>query len=138
VTVRDLFNAARGDGHTPVEADNWMDAVTTKSDAVDTHNHDGAYEPSGAVVTHNTATTSVHGIADTANLIVEGDSRLDDARTPTAHDHDGRYYTETEMDALLAAKATAVGLTTIEVVTEANYPASPTAGTLYVVLPDTP
>jgi hypothetical protein len=40
VTVRDLFNAARGDGHTPVEADNWMDAVTTKSDAVDTHHHD--------------------------------------------------------------------------------------------------
>jgi hypothetical protein len=32
--------------------------------------------------THTNATTSVHGIADTADIIIEGDSRLTDARTP--------------------------------------------------------
>ena len=31
--------------------------------------------------------TNVHGIADTDDLILEGDSRLSDARTPTAHSH---------------------------------------------------
>jgi microcystin-dependent protein len=31
------------------------------------------------------------------------DPSLTDARTPTAHDHDARYYTEAEVDALIAA-----------------------------------
>lgn len=35
--------------------------------------------------THISATTSVHGIADTANLVLTNDSRLTDARSPTAH-----------------------------------------------------
>lgn len=34
---------------------------------------------------HVAATTSVHGIADTGALIVEGDARLSDARTPLPH-----------------------------------------------------
>lgn len=34
---------------------------------------------------HEAATTTVHGIADTAALIVEGDPRLSDPREPTAH-----------------------------------------------------
>ena len=33
------------------------------------------------------------------------DPRLSNARTPTAHTHDDRYYTETETDALLSGKA---------------------------------
>jgi hypothetical protein len=33
------------------------------------------------------------------------DPRLSDARTPTAHDHDTRYYTETEVDTALSGKA---------------------------------
>lgn len=34
---------------------------------------------------HEADTAGIHGIANTANLIVEGDSRLTNARTPTAH-----------------------------------------------------
>jgi microcystin-dependent protein len=36
--------------------------------------------------------------------VVTTDSRLSDSRTPTAHTHDDRYYTETEMNTLLAGK----------------------------------
>jgi hypothetical protein len=42
---------------------------------------------SGQIATHNSATTSVHGIANTANLVLTSDSRLSDARTPTSHTH---------------------------------------------------
>lgn len=42
----------------------------------------------------------------TAGTVCQGnDSRLSDARTPTAHTHDDRYYTETEVNNLLAGKA---------------------------------
>ena len=34
---------------------------------------------------HEADTTSIHGIANTANLVLTNDSRLSDARTPTAH-----------------------------------------------------
>lgn len=34
---------------------------------------------------HANATTSVHGISNTANLVYTSDSRLSDARTPTSH-----------------------------------------------------
>ena len=39
----------------------------------------------GNLDSHTGATTSVHGIANTADLIIEGDSRLTDARTPLSH-----------------------------------------------------
>jgi hypothetical protein len=39
----------------------------------------------GDLTTHEGLTTSVHGISDTADLVYTGDSRLSDARTPTAH-----------------------------------------------------
>lgn len=54
------------------------------------------------IATHSADTTAVHGIADTSTLIVEGDARLTNARTPTTHTHDDRYYTETEADARFA------------------------------------
>lgn len=38
-----------------------------------------------AVTVHEADTTSVHGIANTANLVLTSDGRLSDARTPTAH-----------------------------------------------------
>ena len=44
-------------------------------------------EVDGKITTHNSATTSVHGIANTANLVLTNDSRLADSRTPTAHTH---------------------------------------------------
>lgn len=35
------------------------------------------------------------------NKVNTNDSRLSDARTPTAHTHDDRYYTETEVNIIL-------------------------------------
>ena len=50
------------------------------------------YDPAGSasavagnLSSHESATTTVHGISDTANLVYTSDSRLSDARTPTAH-----------------------------------------------------
>lgn len=43
------------------------------------------YEALGAVAAHSSATMGVHGIADTAALVLTGDARLSNARTPTAH-----------------------------------------------------
>lgn len=51
---------------------------------------------------HAGDTTAVHGIADTAALILEGDSRLTNARTPTAHTH--AQADVTGLTAALAAK----------------------------------
>lgn len=42
-------------------------------------------EVADAVEAHRGDTTNVHGIADTAGVVLTGDSRLSDARTPTAH-----------------------------------------------------
>jgi len=38
-------------------------------------------------------------------IVVTDDPRLSDARSPTAHDHDERYYTESETDTLLSGKS---------------------------------
>lgn len=50
------------------------------------------YDPAGSasavagdLSSHESATTSVHGITNTADLVVTTDPRLSDARTPTAH-----------------------------------------------------
>ena len=54
--------------------------------------------------TKNTAHNKNFGTA--AGTVCAGDdSRLSDARTPLSHNHDDRYYTETETDTLLATKA---------------------------------
>lgn len=54
-----------------------------------TSSHTHPYDPAGTAVglisAHEADTTSVHGILNTANLIVESDSRLSNSRTPTAH-----------------------------------------------------
>lgn len=51
--------------------------VTTNESNIDTTENN--------LATHEAATTTVHGIADTSQLITEGDPRLTDAREPTAH-----------------------------------------------------
>lgn len=52
--------------------------------------------------TKNTAFNKNFGT--TADTVCQGnDARLSDARTPTAHTHDDRYYTESEVDALITA-----------------------------------
>lgn len=42
-------------------------------------------DAAAAIATHDADTTSVHGIADTSTLVLTGDARLSNARTPTAH-----------------------------------------------------
>ena len=44
-------------------------------------------------------------VADIAGFVETDDSRLSDARPPTAHTHDDRYFTEAEVTAALATKA---------------------------------
>ena len=44
-----------------------------------------------------------------ANYVQTTDSRLSDARTPLPHNHDERYYTETEMNSKLSAKVNEPG-----------------------------
>ena len=57
------------------------------------------------VTEHKADTTDVHGIPNTADLVLTTDPRLGDARTPTVHNHDDRYFTETEVTQALADKA---------------------------------
>lgn len=47
------------------------------------------------------------GDAASGEVVKGDDSRLSDARTPTAHTHDDRYYTEAEVDSALGGKANA-------------------------------
>ena len=51
-----------------------------------------------------TTTGKVHPDAVQGTAVITTDSRLSDARTPVAHTHDDRYYTEAEMNTLLAGK----------------------------------
>jgi hypothetical protein len=53
----------------------------------------------------NAPSTGIAPSAITGTAVITTDSRLSDARTPTAHNHDDRYYTEIEMGTLLSGKA---------------------------------
>lgn len=53
--------------------------------------------------THIAASTGVHGIADTAALVVTTDSRLSNSRTPTAHTHPESEVTNLVADLALKA-----------------------------------
>ncbi len=46
--------------------------------------------------------------------VITSDSRLSDARPPTTHTHDDRYYTEAEVNSLLAAKQNSLGFTPVQ------------------------
>jgi hypothetical protein len=52
----------------------------------------GSYAPASGI-----APSAITGTA-----VITTDSRLSDARTPTTHTHDDRYYTETEIDTKLS------------------------------------
>ena len=84
--------------------------------------------------------TGIAPSAITGTAVITTDSRLSDARTPTTHTHDDRYYTETEVNTLLAGKQAAGSYVTnggnvssIQRVTA--MPATPAANTLYIVIP---
>jgi len=64
------------------------DVVTgspTDKDILEYNSLTGLWENASTLDDHIGDTQSVHGISDTANLVYTSDSRLSDARTPTAH-----------------------------------------------------
>lgn len=74
------------------------------------------YDPAGSAAavssslsSHTSATTSVHGISNTANLVYTSDSRLSDARTPTAH---AASHGAAGSDPVTVAQSQVTGLTT--------------------------
>ena len=87
--------ASAGTNNTQIATTAYVD--TAESDAVSTANAysdslASNYDSSGSasavasdLTDHENATTSVHGISNTANLVYTDDSRLSDSRTPTAH-----------------------------------------------------
>jgi hypothetical protein len=69
-----------------------VQSVNTKTGTVTLNAADVGADASGSASavqgnldTHTGSSTNVHGIANTADLVVTGDARLSDARTPTAH-----------------------------------------------------
>lgn len=60
------------------------------------------------VITGTSGVLQAGAFGTTAGTFCQGnDSRLSDARTPVSHTHDDRYYTETEVNTLLAGKQAA-------------------------------
>lgn len=74
------YAGSTGLSATTVEAA--LDELDTEKSST-AHNHDGDYEALGAVSTHSADTTAVHGIANTANLVV-GDGNATDVAVLTA------------------------------------------------------
>lgn len=66
-------------------ADNTSDVSKPVSTAQANADATVAANAANALAAHEADTTAVHGIANTANLVLTNDSRLSDARTPTAH-----------------------------------------------------
>lgn len=89
------------------------DAVSSVDGRTGTVTLNDLYDASGAaasaVATHSADTTSVHGIADTSALVVTTDSRLSDARTPTAH---AASHGSGGSDAITVAQSQVTNLTT--------------------------
>jgi hypothetical protein len=63
----------------------------------------------GALSSHSSDTTAIHGIADTSALVVTSDGRLSDARTPTAH---AASHGSAGADPVTIAQSQVTGLTT--------------------------
>jgi hypothetical protein len=82
--------------------------------------------------THMNASTSVHGIADTAALVLTTDSRMTNARTPTTHTHPQADVTNLVTD--LAAKAPVASPTFTGTVTVVSPTAAGSTGARQVTM----
>jgi hypothetical protein len=102
VTLDDLYDELGAAAAAQTAAEDYADGLAVNYDAAgsaaqalsDAEDYaDGLavnYDPAGSasavagdLTTHEGSTTSVHGISNTADLVVTTDSRLSDARTPT-------------------------------------------------------
>lgn len=85
-----LENAEPGEASHPSLAAHDLLGLATQAEldahtgGVDPHSQ---YATDDDLANHAVDTTSVHGIADTADLILEGDARLSDTRDPNEHAH---------------------------------------------------
>ena len=107
-----------------VDFDNHVDLTTSVHGIADTSVLATATDVSTAVSTHSSDTTSVHGIADTANLVLTGDARLSDARTPTSH---AATHIPGGSDAIDLTKITAIAAT-LPTLPDVLYPAGALIG----------
>ena len=82
-------------------------SLASRSDHV--HPSDTSRAAASDLSTHTSATTSVHGISNTANLVYTDDSRLTDSRTPTAH---ASTHGSAGSDAITIAQSQVTNLTT--------------------------
>ena len=101
VTLNDLYDAAGAAASAQTAAEGYADGLASNYDPAGSAasaqaaaegyadslapNYDPAGTAASAVSTHNADTTGVHGITNTADLVVTTDPRLSDARTPTLH-----------------------------------------------------
>ena len=85
----DKPNKGVANGYAPLDASAKVPAAYLPDTvATDTEVNTSINQALGVgISTHNSQTTSVHGIANTANLVLTNDSRLADSRTPTSHTH---------------------------------------------------
>jgi hypothetical protein len=110
---------------TQTELDNHASDTTSVHGIADTSVLATATDVSTAVSTHSSDTTSVHGISNTADLVLTGDARLSDARTPTSH---AGTHVPGGSDAIDLTKIIAIGAT-LPTLPDPLYP----AGTLFGV-----
>lgn len=67
------------------------------------------FATTSALSSHESDTTNVHGITDTANIVLTNDARLSDSRTPTAH---ASTHTSGGSDEITIAQSQVTNLTT--------------------------
>ena len=74
--------------------------------------------------THAADTTAIHGITDTAALVITTDSRLSDARTPTAHTLTGAAHTASGLTAGHVLRATGATTFAFGAIADGDIPAT--------------
>lgn len=142
------FTAARAVSALASTLSSYATQTALDGKAASSHTH-GSITNTGAIGT----TSGVPIITGTSGVLQAGafgsaagqfcqgnDARLSDARTPTSHTHDDRYYTETEMTTLLAGKQDSGSYVTnggsvATIMRVTAMPATPAANTLYIVIP---
>lgn len=93
------------------------------------------------IITGTSGVLQAGAFGTTTGTFCQGnDTRLSDARTPTSHTHDDRYYTETEINTLLTGKQSSGSYVlnggSVSSITKVTaMPTSPDANTLYIVIP---
>lgn len=128
-----LTDARTPTAHAASHGVSGSDAITVAQSQVTNLTTDLAGKASATDLSnHTSATTSVHGISDTANLVYTNDARLSDARTPTAHaaSHESGGSDELELapSQVTGTAIVAGDVHLITFVTSSTRPGSPTEG----------